>query len=397
VNDDATFADDLDFLRTHTEVIVLSQECSQARVAIVPAWQGRVMTSTVGPGSGPSFGWINRALISSGKVQEHINAFGGEDRLWLGPEGGQFSIFFDRGAPFDFAYWSVPASLDTLPFRVAGRSSDWARFEADISLVNYCGTRFDVVVDRELRLLEPACAWRELGMAPSERIALVGYRSTNVLINAGQAAWSKETGLLCVWVLGMFPPGDATTIAVPIRRGPESELGPRVNSDYFGAIPADRLKVTEGSVFLSGDGRFRCKLGINPRRSLGKLGSYDARRKILTIVRFSQPEGVNQYADSRWKIHEDPYAGDAINAYNDGPTSPGSDPMGPFFEMESSSPAVALQPGDRIEHIHRTFHLMGPEDILDAVSREVLGLPLAEVISALDATDPGLEEQRSAM
>jgi hypothetical protein len=65
--------------------------------------------------------------------------------------------------------------------------------------------------------------------------------------------------------------------------------------------------------------------------------------------------------------------------------------------MESSSPAVALQPGDRIEHIHRTFHLMGPEDILDAVSREVLCLPLAEVISALDATDPGLEEQRSAM
>src|ERR1700722_2492898 len=80
VNDEVTFADDLDFLRMHTEVIVLSHECSQARVAIVPAWQGRVMTSTVGPGSGPSFGWVNRALISSGKVLEQINAFGGEDR-----------------------------------------------------------------------------------------------------------------------------------------------------------------------------------------------------------------------------------------------------------------------------------------------------------------------------
>jgi len=143
------------------------------------------------------------------------------------------------------------------------------------------------------------------------------------------------------------------------------------------------LKIAEGSVFLSGDGRYRCKLGINPRRSLGKLGSYDARRKILTIVRFSQPEGVTQYADSRWKIHDDPYAGDAINAYNDGPPRPGSEPMGPFFEMESSSPAVALQPGGRIEHIHQTFHLVGAEDVLDAVSRKVLGLSLGQVISAL--------------
>ena len=383
MNDEVTFADDLDFLRMHTEVIVLSHECSQARVAIVPAWQGRVMTSTVGPGSGPSFGWVNRALISSGKVLEQINAFGGEDRLWLGPEGGQFSIFFDRGAPFDFAHWSVPASLDTRPFRVAGRCSDRARFEADITLVNYGGTRFDVVIDRELRLLEPACAWRELGMAPLQGAALVGYRSTNVMTNAGPTAWSKETGLLCVWVLGMFPPGDATTIAIPVRQGPEAELGPWVNSDYFGAAPADRLKIAEGSVFLSGDGRYRCKLGINPRRSLGKLGSYDARRKILTIVRFSQPEGVTQYADSRWKIHDDPYAGDAINAYNDGPPRPGSEPMGPFFEMESSSPAVALQPGGRIEHIHQTFHLVGAEDVLDAVSRKVLGLSLGQVISAL--------------
>src|ERR1700744_5441877 len=62
-----TFSDDLEFLRLHTEVIVLSDEDNQARVAIVPAWQGRVMTSTVGADPGPSFGWVNRDLIGSGK------------------------------------------------------------------------------------------------------------------------------------------------------------------------------------------------------------------------------------------------------------------------------------------------------------------------------------------
>jgi hypothetical protein len=44
--------------------------------------------------------WVNRALIASGKIAQHMNAVGGEDRIWLGPEGGQFSIFFAPGVPY---------------------------------------------------------------------------------------------------------------------------------------------------------------------------------------------------------------------------------------------------------------------------------------------------------
>ena len=40
-------------------------------------------------------------IIASGKTQPHINVYGGEDRFWLGPEGGQFSIFFAKDAKFD--------------------------------------------------------------------------------------------------------------------------------------------------------------------------------------------------------------------------------------------------------------------------------------------------------
>ncbi|HWI59096.1 MAG TPA: DUF6786 family protein, partial [Bacillota bacterium] len=90
----ATFGDDAAFLKKHTEVIVLSDAKGLAKVALAPAWQGRVMTSTAKGDAGASFGWINRELIASGKLQPHINVFGGEDRFWLGPEGGQFSIFF---------------------------------------------------------------------------------------------------------------------------------------------------------------------------------------------------------------------------------------------------------------------------------------------------------------
>jgi len=77
-----------DFLRKHTRIIELKNK--NAAVAIAPDWQGRVMTSTQDGDGGLSFGWINRELIASGKLSKHINAFGGEERIWLGPEGGQF-------------------------------------------------------------------------------------------------------------------------------------------------------------------------------------------------------------------------------------------------------------------------------------------------------------------
>ena len=94
-----TFGDDLKFLKKHTDVVVLSDETGNGQVAVLPKMQGRVMTSTAGGTDGLSFGWINRELVASGKFVEHINVFGGEDRFWLGPEGGQFSGFFKKGRP----------------------------------------------------------------------------------------------------------------------------------------------------------------------------------------------------------------------------------------------------------------------------------------------------------
>ena len=114
----ANFGEDTAFLKEYTELIVLSDRQGVGKVALAPAWQGRVMTSTAGGDTGPSFGWINRELIASKKILPHINVFGGEDRFWLGPEGGQFSIFFAKGAKFELADWQTPAVIDTLPFKV---------------------------------------------------------------------------------------------------------------------------------------------------------------------------------------------------------------------------------------------------------------------------------------
>jgi YhcH/YjgK/YiaL family protein len=102
-------------------------------------------------------------------------------------------------------------------------------------------------------------------------------------------------------------------------------------------------------------------------------------------VQFTQPAGVTDYVNSLWKLQDDPYAGDAANSYNDGPPAPGEKPLGPFYELESSSPAAALAPNASLPHVHRTIHLTGPESALDGVARSVLGVGLAGITSALKA------------
>lgn len=383
---DTSFRDDLSFLRQHTEVVLLQGAASAAQVVVAPAWQGRVMTSSTGAGRDASYGWINRELIASGVRQAHINVFGGEDRLWLGPEGGQFSIFFAKGARFELNDWFTPTPIDTMPYEVVERLPDSVTCEAAFDVTNYSGARFEICVRRQVKVLDDADAWRDLGLVPVPGLAVVAFESDNRIGNEGADAWTKETGLLSIWILGMFNPAPTTTIVVPIAPGPDGRLGPKVTSDYFGPVPPDRLVVGDEALLFKGDGRFRSKIGVSPRRSRGVLGSYDAAGRTLTVVQFSQPSGRTDYVNSQWKLQDDPFAGDAANAYNDGPPAPGAAPLGPFYELESSSPAAALEPGATARHVHRTIHLSGPEEGLDQVARAVLGVPLDRVRSAFAAT-----------
>jgi hypothetical protein len=382
-----SFDDDLAFLRQHAEVVVLGDP-KGPRLAVVPAWQGRVATSTVGGSLAPSFGWINRELVASRKLQPHMNAFGGEDRLWLGPEGGQYSIFFRKGDPFDLDHWQTPPLIDSESWPVAEQDPRHVVFRREGRLVNYSGTTFELRVDRTIRLVEREVAARLLGVSLPAELKLVAFESENVLVNTGAAAWTKPAGLLSIWILGMFQPSPRTTVVVPYREGPESELGPVVNDAYFGKVPADRLVARGGRLFFKGDGEHRSKIGLSPGRATGLLGSYDAASGLLTIVSHTRPAGASDYVNSMWEIQKQPYRGDAVNSYNDGPPAPGAKPLGPFYELETSSPAGALEPGGRLTHVHRTFHVQGERALLDALSRKLLGVSLDEVESALPGAAP---------
>jgi len=379
----STFIADVDFLNRHTDVVILNSErTSAARIAVCPQLQGRVMTSTATGAGGLSFGWINRDLIASGEKRKHINAYGGEDRFWLGPEGGKFSIFFAKGDPQDLAHWQTPAPIDSETFDIARQGIDSMLLRKKMKLANASGTVFELEVQREIRVLADTDPGRLLGIAPPYGVRWVGYQSNNKITNIGDREWKKETGLLSAWILGMFTPSPLTTVVVPFKPGPEAELGPIVNDAYFGKVPADRLKVEAGAVYFKGDGLQRSKIGIPPRRAVGVLGSYDAENGTLTIVQFRQPKGAVEYVNSMWEIQKEPYSGDAANSYNDGPASPGAAPLGPFYELESSSPALPLKPGASFTHTHSTFHFQGAVEDLDAISQHVLGVGIPRIVGA---------------
>ena len=382
-NKPATFGEDLEFMKKHTEVIVLTDSAGQAQLVIAPAYQGRVMTSTAkGPG-GLSFGWINRKRISSGKVEPHFNVYGGEERFWIGPEGGQFSVYFQKGSPFDFEHWQVPAVIDTEPFEAVSQSGDKATFGRRTSLVNWSGTTFEIQIDRTIRLLDKDEATSKIGMAVGNSVSMVAYESESKITNTGRNAWKKETGLLSIWILSMFCPSPGTTVVIPFNAGDEKILGPKVNDEYFGKVPAERLVVKDETIFFKADGKHRSKIGLSPRRAKPILGSHDENNKVLTLVQYTKPKDATDYVNNAWRMQEAPYDGDAINSYNDGPLEGGGKQLGPFYELETLSPALQLKPNESGTHIHRVFHFVGPQGELDKISAATLGVRIKEIRNAL--------------
>jgi len=371
-----TFGYDLEFLRKHQKDLVLLEN-GDAKLIVLPAYQGRIMTSTAEGNAGASFGWLNYELIASGKFTEHFSAFGGEERFWLGPEGGQFSIYFKKGVDFTFDNWFVPKELDTAPFDLVASDKSSVQFEKQMHLENFSGTSFDLKVNRNISLLNDSAIQSLLGKLPTG-VKTVGFQSDNMITNTGTAEWNKSSGMLSIWILSMLNAGNQTTIALPYKQGDSATLGKIVTDDYFGKVPAERLKVGDGLILFKADGNQRSKIGLSPARALPMAASYDATNNVLTIAQFSLPEGKTDYVNSLWEQQQHPFAGDAVNAYNDGPIE--GKQMGKFYELESSSPAAALAPGQTLSHFHRTIHLKGTKADLNTIAQHLLGVGIDELV-----------------
>jgi hypothetical protein len=373
-----TYSYDKSFLEKYCDLIELNS--GNARVLLSKNYQGRVFTSTATGIEGLSFGWINYNHFKSGLKSSQFNPYGGEERLWLGPEGGPFSIYFEKGKEQSFENWVVPKEIDVLPFDVVKKTSRSVSFKKEFQLTNYTGTILNIGIERNVKLLNSKEVENALNFHIDNSLHYVAYESENILINKGAKDWNEKTGILSLWILSQFNPSATGVVFIPYKEGPENELGKIVTDDYFGKVPGERLLKKNGIIFFSVDGKYRSKIGISPKRALPFCGSYDSQKQVLTLLWFSLPKTQSEYVNSKWG-NKDPLNGDVVNSYNDGPVADGSI-MGPFYEIESSSPAAHLSPGEKIIHTQRIFHISGDENKLSLITEKLFNLTITEIKEA---------------
>lgn len=369
LDENTPFGKDLAFMRKHDPELVVLQNDNTYLITSAK-YQGKVFTTTNKSPERPSFGYINRKAFGLDTPAEHVNVYGSENRLWLGPEAGPHALFFKPGTPFNGDTWYTPAAIDHEPWGLVKQSDATVVFEKDAEFTGRQGTTFQTKIDREVELLgqERIKEMYQYDSLAMQDLSIVGYSTRNKVTNIGEQAWTRESGTICLWLLDMLPAGDQVEIVMPFESPQSDVLGGLKR--YFGAIPDDRLKATSKAVYLRGDGKFKSKIGLPPSLAGNRIGSLDLEHNVLTVV-FADVEPNATYLAMQWSQDIDPYDGDAITAYNDVGEDDGN--TATFYEVESIAPAAFLKPGESSVHIHTVYHFTGEPAALVAAAQALLG------------------------
>lgn len=371
----ADFSDDVSFLRQHADALVLQAD-GAGPVAVSPKLSARVMTSAFAPDE-PGFGLVNRDAIRAGPVARGFANYGGEDRLWLSPEGGPHALFFAPGAEQVEANWSVPSAMDGRPRSLVAHDGRSARFSDLLDLeVPGHGVR-SVKVERLIEALPRADVEARIGRPLPDALRLVAFRSVNTL------TWRDappQGALVGPWVLGQFTPTDRTHVIFPFRgdaagpdAAPEAAAQAAIKRDYFGVVPDERLTLffppgpkARGFARLLADGRLRSKIGLSRAAATGWIGAWDEDGDVLTLVQHTLPPAGAAVPDCDWRLPNPRAAqGDVATSYVHGGAPR-------FFELESLGAALPAEPGASVTHEHVTIHLGGPREALQDLARAVL-------------------------
>lgn len=372
----------------HSGGVYVLEGAEGSRVLVTPSLMGRVLTSKVG--GVESVGFVSLPDIESGHWPgEPFRNFGGQDRLWVGPESSQFGLFFDQGAEINSDTWRVPDALNSGAMEVVSYDEAEKKLvmACEMTLVNYSGVSFRVSVNREIGLIPSKSLNEEIGAPLPQGVDYVGSYSLNTLTNSGDEKWSRAQGLPCIWTIGQFNAESQAVVIAPFRPATEGvDLGPPYDDTYFGAIPENRLSTLGTAVVFRADARHRSKFGVDPARCRGFAASYSPRRRLLTIVKFDVDREDPLYASFHWgKKFQSPYDGDVLQAYNHaGASSRDKGLQGDFYELESTSPCKELAPNESLVHRHATFCFVGSRKSLNVIAIDVLGVDLNEALAALD-------------
>lgn len=371
-----SFVYDLAIIDKHHDPIVLSD--GNAKIIVLAEYQGRVMTSTLNGDTGASLGWINHDHLLTKQEKPRV---GGADRLWFGPETGDYSLFFKPNTERIPKNIIIQAAFSTLPFNVTSKNKTTVTFAQNIQMQNYQGFMFDVAVNRKISLFNADKIKTDLGIT-YQNINAVGFGANTVITNSGKQDWTKDTGLISIWDLGAFVPSSKNVAVIPIKNQLENV------TRYFTPTKASHTKITNEVVYYRADANYMNKIGIPPENTKPLMASYDPENGVLTVVTFQFNDNpADIYVNSVWYPESyDNYNGDVTNIFNDGVAGEVG-PFGPFYELESSSNAKPLKTGESQSHFHNTYHFQGDIDELNAISLTLLGVSLHDIENAFNDTN----------
>ena len=450
-----SYSNGLNFLASRTRVLELSNDFG-ARVAVCPDWNGRVMTSSFNGLEGDSFGMIDVRSIEAAdpKEKNYSHHIGGEDQLTLSPSGGPFSLYYQSDGSFyhnnPFAVQegiTIPTGFVEAPFDVDfGGSTQSIRMRRMVEATNISGAKFNLNILRTIRLMNESDLRSLLPDAAvialeHPEVAFVSFETSNTIINSG-SPFSRNSGLLSIRIRSMFNSSSASVIILPFIQGNEDELGPPVQSDFYGIASRKRLHLFPNAALLRADGMMRGQIGVSRRRVIPCCGSIDYRAGVLTVITFSIPENPvdcdymsNDYFEPehsdfqndflctreyyfkqlasrhgeyrKWKpdsnsvqspvpqshdfvaeitreYHEnDPYCGEVVRAYNHGPSHHGKETPVSFYEFDTYSPAKELQKGEHLTHTQTTTHICADSKTLEHLVRSIFKIDIKQVFETV--------------
>lgn len=368
-----SFEEDLIFLREYIQPIILKD--GDRQVIVSSEYQGRVFTSTSRGLKGDSYGWFNKKSIAQDPDRNQISKAGGGGRIWFGPDQGPNSVFVGIHPDTQELTKMSPKDLDTLSFEVTKTTSKSVTLKQSLKLINALRFNFYINVNRKIELINLNKITSNLGVEVSNSLNYVAFKAETSMTNIGEENWSAKKGLMSLWELGCMYPSPKTTVVIPLKGNPKEV------TVYFTKLDSNRIAIKDHVLYYKADANYFNKIGTLPEFSLPYFGSYSPELNRLTIVRFNF-NNATDYVNSHETQIENQLGGDVINVFNDG-TWGDIGPFGPFYELETSSPAKALKVGESITHVHETYHFEGEKEALDALALKVLGVDLLTIENAL--------------
>lgn len=296
----------------------------------------------------------------------------GQERLWLAPEWGPFSLFHAAGAAQNRGTYRPPDALGN-GYEVTWKKPDRVTVARAMRLENAAGHRLDMAVERTFRPLTLEDVELALNVGLPGKVDFAGFATENRLRNTGDTAWTQATGTAALWPISSFPATEETVVIAPYDpRGTGSE----VYGGYLGEPGGDRLVVDgeHGVILFRADGASLGKIGLNASRAKEVIGAIDFQRRLLMIVHYDQMAKSRSINMRPTQAEGEAFEGDVVLAYNhsgvDGER---------YFNLETVGPALLLQPDQSVAHHQRTLVFRGDMETLSTVSEKVLGVGLADV------------------